>query len=66
MRLLSEQTLNSEWIAGTGAAPVALCGIGVMDVGLVLFARAVRGSRGRGALVACGTLMLLSRVRHID
>ena len=65
MGLLGEPTLDSEWSAGTGAAHVALCGIGVTDVGLVLFARAVGGSRGPGALVACGTLVLLGRVRHV-
>lgn len=66
VRLFGKPTLDSEWSAGIRAAPVALCAIAVMDVGSVLFAGAVCGSRGPGALVACGTLVLLGRVRHVN
>jgi len=66
VRLFGKPTLDSKWSAGTGAAPVALCGIAVMDVESVLIARAVCGSRRPGTLVACGTMLLLGRVRHGD
>ena len=66
MRLLGKPTLDSEWGAGTGAALIAFCGIDIMEVVSVLFARAVRGCRRPGALVAYGTLVLLGRIRHVD
>ena len=66
MRLLSKPTLDSEWSVGTGPAPVGLCGIGAMDVGSSLMIRAVRGSRGPGAVILCSILALIGCVRHVD
>ena len=65
MRLLGEPTLDSEWSSGTRAASVDLCDTGVLDVGLTLMVRAVRGSRGPGALSVRSTLTLLGCVRHV-
>lgn len=65
VRLLGEPTLDSEWSVGTRAAPVRLCGTGVIEVESSLTSRAVRGNRGPGVLIVRSTLMLLVGVRHV-
>jgi len=65
MWLLGEPTLDSEWSVGARAAAVDLCDIGATDVGSSLVTRAVGSGRGPGA-IARGTVVVLSRVRHVD